>query len=259
HEIATLMNQMQVDIAVDRSGYVTDARPGIFAHRPAPVQVNYLGYPGTLGVDYIDYVIADGNILPFDQQPFFTEKIVHLPDCYQVTDTKRIVAAATPTRRDAGLPADALVFCCFNNNYKIARPVFDIWMRLLHQVEGSVLWLLRDNLAAEANLRREAQTRGIDAARLVFAARLRNDEHLARHRLADLFLDTLPYNAHTTASDALWMGLPVVTCRGESFAGRVAAGLLEAGGLPRLVAHHLQDFEGFALYFAGRPPLRPRL
>ncbi len=251
HEVATLMNARRIDIAVDRSGYVTDARPGILAHRPAPIQVNYLGYPGTLGADYIDYVIADRIVVPFDQQAFFTEKIVHLPECYQANDTKRIVAAATPTRAQAGLPDDGFVFCCFNNNYKITPPVFEIWMRLLLRVERSVLWLLDDNAAAASNLRNEAADRGIDPARLVFAARLSNDAHLARHRLADLFLDTLPYNAHTTASDALWMGVPVVTCRGESFAGRVAASLLAAAGLPELVTHNLEDYEQLALRLAA--------
>jgi protein O-GlcNAc transferase len=249
-DVAMLMNERRIDIAVDRSGYVTDARPGILAHQPAPIQVNYLGYPGTLGADYIDYVIADRIVLPSDQQAFFTEKIVYLPECYQANDTKRIVAAATPTRPQAGLPDDGFVFCCFNNNYKIAAPVFDIWVRLLHRIDGSVLWLLRDNAAAEENLRKEAANRGVDPARLVFAGRLKNDAHLARHRLADLFLDTLPYNAHTTASDALWMGVPVVTCRGESFAGRVAASLLEAAGLSELVTHSLEDYEQLALRLA---------
>jgi protein O-GlcNAc transferase len=192
YEVAKLLNELGIDIAVDLKGYTQNSRFGIFAHRPAPIQVSYLGFPGTTGAGFIDYVIADEIVLPFDQQPFWSEKIVHLPGCYQVNDRKRQIAERTPTRRECGLPERAFVFCSFNNNYKIAPPIFDIWMRLLHEVKGSVLWLLRDNAAAERNLRREAAARGIDAVRLVFADRLPLAEHLARHRLADLFLDTLP-------------------------------------------------------------------
>jgi protein O-GlcNAc transferase len=249
-EIATIIKEMQVDIAIDRSGYTTNARPGIFAYRPVPIQVNYIGFPGTLGAEFYDYIIADRIVLPFDQQPFYTEKIVHLPDCYLVNDTTREISTDPPTRAQAGLPARAFVFCSFNNNYKITPQIFEIWMRLLHRVEGSVLWLLRDSAAAERNLCREAEARGIDPGRLVFAARLNHEHHLARHCLADLFLDTLPYNAHTTASEALWAGLPLVTCRGRSFAGRVAANLLEAVGLPDLVTGNLDDYEDLALRLA---------
>jgi protein O-GlcNAc transferase len=209
-EVAGLLNDLQVDIAVDLKGFTTDCRPGILAHRPAPIQVNYLGYHGTMGADFIDYVIGDEIVLPFELQPFFAEQIVHLPDCYQVNDSKRTIATHTPARKNVGLRDDAFVFCCFNNNHKIAAPVFDVWMRILRKIEGSELWLLRDNPSAERNLRKEAAARGVDPARLVFAGRLNLDEHLARHRLADLFLDTLPFNAHTTASDALWAGLPLV-------------------------------------------------
>jgi protein O-GlcNAc transferase len=244
-----------VDIAVDLKGFTTDCRPGILAHRPVPIQVNYLGYPGTMGADFIDYVIADEVVLPFDLQPFFTEQIVHLPDCYQVNDSKREIAAHTPGRKDVGLRDEGFVFCCFNNNHKITALVFDVWMRILRKVEGSELWLLRDNHSAERNLRMEAAARGVDPARLVFADRVNPDEHLARHRLADLFLDTLPFNAHTTASDALWAGLPLLTCRGESFAGRVAASLLHTIGLPELVTDSLEDYEALALNLATDPPL----
>jgi protein O-GlcNAc transferase len=254
-EIATFVNDMKVDIAVDLSGHIAGARPGILAHRPAPIQVNYLVSPATLGADFIDYIIADPIVLPFDQQKFYTEKIVHLPECYQVNDSKRVIAAKTSTRQQAGLPPHGFVFCCFNNNYKITPPVFEIWMRLLRQIDGSALWLLRDNAAAEANLRKQAAARGIDPVRLVFAGRLKLEDHLARHRLANLFLDTLPYNAHTTASDALWTGLPLVTCRGESFAGRVAASLLAAVGLPELAVHSLEDYEALALRLATEPSL----
>jgi protein O-GlcNAc transferase len=263
HEVALQLNDLQVDIAVDRSGYIADTRPGIFAARPAPIQVNYLGYPGTLGASFYDYIIADATVLPFDQQPFYTEKIVHLPDCYQVNDSKRSIAKQNPSREEAGLPAAGFVFCSFNNCYKITPAVFDIWMRLLRRVEGSVLWLLRDRATAETNLRREAAARGIDPARLVFASRLPQADHLARHRLADLFLDTLPYNAHTTASDALWVGLPVVTCCGQSFAGRVATSLLRAIGMPDLVTDNLEAYERLALRLASEPcvlqELRERL
>ena len=251
YEVAALMNDMRIDIAVDRSGYAATARTGILAHRPAPVQVNYIGFPGTLGADFFDYVIADGTVLPMDQQRYYLEKIVHLPDCYLSNDSKRVIAPETPSRQSVGLPDRGFVFCCFNHCYKITPPVFDVWMRLLDQVEGSVLWLLRDNTAAEDNLRREAAARSIDPRRLVFAERVALEQHLARHRLADLFLDTLPFNAHTTAGDALWAGLPVLTCQGRSLAGRVAASLLKAIGMPDLITDNLQDYEALAAKIAS--------
>jgi protein O-GlcNAc transferase len=250
-DVAELLNHMQADIAIDLSGRTQDARLGILAHRPAPVQATYLGYAGTTGAGFIDYVIADKTVLPFDQQPFYTEKIVHLPDCFQANDSTRKIAAATPTRSEAGLPEGGFVFCCFNNNFKITRPVFDVWMRLLRAVAGSVLWLSQDNAEAKENLQKAAAARGVDPARLIFAPRVeRDDEHLARHRLADLFVDTLPYNAHATASDALWAGLPLLTCRGASFAGRVAASLLYAAGLPELASNDLAEYEALALRLA---------
>jgi protein O-GlcNAc transferase len=249
-EVARLLHELRVDIAIDLQGYTQDSRPGVLAYRPAPIQANYLGFPGTLGAEFIDYIIADKTVAPFEQQRFYTEKIVQLPYCYQVNDSKRKIAERTPTRQEAGLPEKGFVFCCFNNNWKITPDLFSIWMRLLHAIEGSVLWLLSDNKGAEQNLRKEAQRRGIDPVRLIFAGLLPLDEHLARHRLADLFLDTLPYNAHTTASDALWTGLPVVTRLGESFAGRVAASLLNAIGLPELVTYSIEDYEALALRLA---------
>jgi protein O-GlcNAc transferase len=248
--VAKLIHSLEIDIAIDLLGYTREARPEILAHRPAPIQVNYLGYPGTMGATFIDYVIADPIVLPFDQQPFYTEKIVHLPECYQVNDAKRTISEQTPSRTEAGLAELSFVFCSFNNNFKINAPVFDIWMRLLRSVDGSVLWLLRDNAIAERNLRSEAAARGVDPIRLVFADRVPLEQHLARHRLADLFLDTLPYNAHTTASDALWAGLPVLTHRGHAFAGRVAASLLNAVGLPELVTNDPQAYEALALRLA---------
>jgi protein O-GlcNAc transferase len=254
-DIATLINDLQVDIAIDRSGYTKGARPAIFAYRPAPIQVSYIGFPGTLGAEFYDYVIADRIVLPFDQQQFYTEKIVHLPACYLVNDSKRAISAPTPDRQEAGLPAQGFVFCCFNNNSKITSRMFDIWMRLLRTVEGSVLWLLQDSIATESNLRREATARGVEPGRLIFAPWLKVEPHLARHGLADLFLDTLPYNAHTTASDALWAGLPLITCRGESFAGRVAASLLTAVDLTELVTDNLENYETMALRLATEPSL----
>jgi protein O-GlcNAc transferase len=224
------------------------------AQRPAPIQVSYLGYPGTLGADFIDYIIADKIVLPFDQGPFYTEKIVHLPDSYQVNDRKRPIARP-PARADAGLPDDAFVFCCFNNNWKLNRPMFDIWMRLLDAVEGSVLWVFRHHSGVVANLRNEAATRGIDPDRIIFAPPLDLPDHLARVALADLFLDTLPYNAHTTASDALWMGVPVITCLGTTFAGRVAASLVHAAGLPELATRTLDGYESLARNLATEPEL----
>lgn len=206
-----------------------------------------------MGADFVDYIIADEIVAPFDHQPFFSEHIVHLPDCYQPNDRQRRIAERTPSKAEAALPEQGFVFCCFNNNWKITPEVFDIWMRLLRSVEGSVLWLIGDNTAAERNLRQEAQARGVDPQRLVFAPRMNVEDHLARHRLADLFLDTLPYNAHTTASDALWAGLPVMTCLGEAFAGRVAASLLTAIGLRELVTTNLKDYEALALSLARDP------
>jgi predicted O-linked N-acetylglucosamine transferase (SPINDLY family) len=251
-EIAQLLKAREIDIAVDLNGHTHDARPGIFSHRPAPVQVNYLVYPGTTGANYMDTIIADRIVLPLDQQPNFSEKIIQLPDCYQANDTTRPVPPA-PSRAEAGLPDTGFVFCCFNNSWKITAPLFDIWMRLLQQVSGSVLWLL--DSPARDNLRGTATARGVDASRLVFAPRLPADQHLARHQLADLFLDTLPYNAHTTCSDALWAGLPVVTCYGKAFHGRVAASLLKAIDLPELVTTRLQDYEARALELATNAAL----
>ena len=251
-EVATLLKARETDIAVDLNGHTSGARSGIFAWRPAPVQVNYLVYPGTIGANFIDYVLADQTVLPANQQAFFREKIVHLPDCYQANDATRMVPPA-PSRTDCGLPEDGFVFCCFNNSWKIASPLFDIWMRLLGKVENSVLWLLDGPHAS--NLCKEAIAREVNPERLIFAPKIAPDRHLARHQLADLFLDTLPYNAHTSSSDALWAGLPVISCYGKAFPGRVAASLLKATGLPELVTTRLQDYEALALELAGNPAL----
>ena len=252
---ATIIRQRQIDILVDLNGYVGEQRHGVFGHKPCPVQVNYLGFPGTLGADCIDYIIADRCVIPEEHQMHYTENVVCLPDTFQVNDSKRRIAERAPTRAEAGLPERGFVFCCFNNNYKITPAVFDVWIRLLNSVESSVLWLLEDTAAASRNLKREAGARGVAAERLVFAPRVGLDEHLARHRLADLFLDTLPCNAHTTASDALWAGLPLLTCLGTTFAGRVAASLLNAIGLPELIAHDLDNYEALALRLATAPDM----
>jgi predicted O-linked N-acetylglucosamine transferase (SPINDLY family)/glycosyltransferase involved in cell wall biosynthesis len=243
-----------VDILVDLKGYTLGARPEIAALRPAPIQVNYLGYPGTMGAGFIDYLIADRFIIPQSHAPDYSEALVLLPGCYQVNDRKRPVAA-TPGRSELGLPEHGFVFCCFNNAYKILPDIFSVWMRLLRAVPGSTLWLLESNPAASGNLRSEARARGVDPERLVFASALPLDRHLGRMAAADLFLDTLPYNAHTTASDALWAGLPVLTVPGETFASRVCGSLLSAVGLPELIAGSLEDYEALAVKF-GREPSR---
>lgn len=239
-----------IDILVDLNGFFGLARQGVLAHRPSPLQLNYLGFPGTLGAGYVDYIVADRIVIPPDQARHYAEQVITLPDCYQPNDRRRVIATATPTRAELGLPESGFVFCCFNNNFKITPAIFDVWMRLLQQVPGSVLWLLKDNAAAADNLRAEAERRAVAADRLVLAPRMALPEHLARHRAADLFLDTLPCNAHTTASDALWAGLPLLTCLGGAFAGRVAASLLHAVGLPELVTHSLAEYEALALTLA---------
>jgi protein O-GlcNAc transferase len=262
-EAAKLIRASEIDIAIDLKGYTQESRPRILAHRPAPVQVQYLGYPGSMGARFIDYAVVDPFVVPEAQRVNFDEKLIYLPHSYQVNDSRRVIAEQTPNRPDCGLPEDGFVFCCFNNNYKILPEMFSIWMELLGAVPGSVLWLLADNRWTVDNLRREAGTRGIDPHRLVFAGRVSLADHLARHRLADLFLDTLPYNAHTTASDALWAGLPVLTCAGKSFQARVAGSLLHAVGLPELVADSLDNYKAMAAGFARQPkelrPIRDKL
>jgi protein O-GlcNAc transferase len=253
--VAELVRRSEIDILVNLNGYFGVERTGIFALRPCPVQVNYLGYPGTMGADYIDYIIADEFVIPADQHEHFSEKIVYLPESYQVNDRKRAISDRPVTRGEYGLPESAFVFCCFNNSHKLTPAMFDVWMRLLSLVDGSVLWLLEANEAVSANLKREAETRGVSATRIVFAPFAPPPDHLARQRLADLFLDTLPHNAHTTASDALWAGLPVLTCLGSTFAGRVAGSLLDAVGLPELVTHSLDEYEALALNLALEPAL----
>ena len=252
-KIALHIRETEIDILIDLKGFTQDARTSIFARRPAPIQVNYLGYPGTMGASYIDYIIADKTVIPGEYRKFYAEKITDLPNTYQANDRGRVISDKAFNRSDMGLPSQGFVFCCFNNTYKITPHVYDCWMRLLMRVEGSVLWLLEDNAAAAGNLRRKAVARSVNPERLIFAKRLPVAEHLARHRLADLFLDTLPCNAHTTASDALWAGLPVLTCLGETFAGRVAASLLNAIGLPELIAATPKAYEQMAVDLATHP------
>jgi protein O-GlcNAc transferase len=261
---AARMRELEIDIAVDLKGHTAHSRLAILAQRPAPVQATYLGFPGTLGANFIDYVLADRVVIPPQDEPFYTERVAWLPHCYQVNDSGRVIAPAAMRRAQAGLPEDGFVFCSFNSTYKITAAMFGVWMRVLAAVPGSRLWLLDPGEAvAKRNLERAALARGIEPARLCFAPRLGHAEHLARHRLADLFLDTLPVNAHTTASDALWAGLPVVTCLGTTFAGRVAASLLHAVALPELVTGSLADYEALAIQLAREPArlagLRERL
>ncbi len=249
--VVRLIEELGVDIAVDLMGYTKNSRTAILARRPAPLQVNYLGYPGTMGADYIDYIIADAFLIPPAAQLHYTEKVVTLPDCFQGNDAKRTIGATTLTRGAAGLPEDGVVFCCFNAPYKLNPAMFDVWMRILVRTPRSVLWLLGESDALQRNLRQEAQRRGVDPARLVFAARTRTQDYLARYRLADLFLDTLPFNGGATASDALWAGLPVLSCAGEVYASRMAGSLLRAVGLPELVTERLEDYEALALGLAA--------
>jgi len=251
-QIAQLARSLQLDIAIDLGGFTDGARPGLFALRAAPLQVSYLGYLGTLGAPYMDYLIADPVIIPATHRHHYAEKILYLPS-YQANDSQRLIAEKLFTRTELALPSDGLVFCCFNASYKITPPTFDSWMRILRQVPGSVLWLLAERETVERHLRHEAQSRGIDPQRLVFAQRLPPPKYLARYRAADLFLDTLPYNAGTTASDALWAGLPVLTCRGEAFAARIAASLLQAIGLPELITSSAEHYEALAVELANYP------
>lgn len=252
---AAAVRERGIDILVNLNGYFGQARNNLFSLRPAPIQVNYLGFPGTLGAGFIDYLIADPVVIPPADRHFYTEKVVYLPDSYQPNDAQRRISDEPLRRSDVGLPEDGFVFCCMNNVYKITPAVFDIWMRLLQRVPGSVLWLYGRVAQARDNLRHEAAARGVAAERLVFAPPFPPERHLARLRLADLFLDTWPYNAHTTGSDALWAGLPVLTCKGPTFPSRVGASLLYAVGLPELVADSFTAYEALACRLATEPGL----
>jgi predicted O-linked N-acetylglucosamine transferase (SPINDLY family) len=252
-DVALLLRQQQVDIAVDLNGFSGNCRPGIFAHRAAPVQINWIGFPGTMGMPSMDYIIADQHVIQAGSERFYTESVIRLPDMYMVNNHRQYPIDRPTSRAENALPEGAFVFCCFNNNYKIRPDVFDVWMRLLRDIDGSVLWLLGDNADAIGNLRREAEKRGVAGSRLIFAPRVGGDAHLARQGCADLFLDTFPYTAHTTATDALWAGLPVITYSGETFASRVAGSFLKAAGLPELVTTSLADYEQLARKLATEP------
>ena len=249
-EVAKEIRRLETDILVDLKGYTGDARLGVLAQRAAPLQAHYLGFPGTMAAPYVDYLITDRIVVPDEHRSFYTEKLVTLPGTYQCNDAKRPIGGETPSRAALELPEHAFVFCCFNNSSKITPEIFGVWMQLLNEVQGSVLWLLEDNAAATRNLRREAEARNVSPGRLVFAKRIDPEDHLSRQRAADLFLDTLPYGAHTTASDALWAGLPVITMLGSTFAGRVSASLLRAIGLHELVTGSLAEYRSLALKLA---------
>ena len=252
-EVAVLSRQMKINIAIDLKGYTTNSRPEIFSLGTAPLQINYLGYPGTMGADFMDYIIADAVLIPEGNQQYFSEKIIYLKNSYQVNDSKRQISNKNFSRSEFDLPEDKFVFCCFNNNFKILPATLDLWARILSKVPNGILWLLEDNPLAKENLMKQAESRGIAKDRLIFADRMDLPEHLGRHQLADLFLDTLPCNAHTTASDALWAGLPVLTQLGETLAGRVAGSLLTAINLPELIVHSSKDYEDLAVDLATNP------
>jgi predicted O-linked N-acetylglucosamine transferase (SPINDLY family) len=252
--IATWLRQREADVVVDLAGHTHGGRIGLLRRRPAPVQVNYLGYPGTSGDPALDYIIGDAFVTPPTSEAAYSEKIVRLPGCFQANDDRRDRPAPASSRRAEGLPDTGFVFCCFNNTYKLNPDMFDVWARLLRSVPGAVLWIVADESDARKALRREAAARGVSDDRLVFARRVTYAEHLARLRLADLFLDTLPFNAGTTASDALWVGLPMVTCAGQAFAARMAGSLLRAAAVPDLVKPSMGDYEALALSLATDAP-----
>jgi predicted O-linked N-acetylglucosamine transferase (SPINDLY family) len=252
--VAQLIRELEIDIAIDLNGLTGLFRPRILAHRPAPLQVNFLGYPGTMGASFIDYIIADKNVIPAENRAYYTEQVARLPHAYLPYDGGRKFPDSRRGRAAQGLPETGFVFACFNSLHKLLPDIFSTWMRILRAVEGSVLWLPSESSAVIANLRREAMAQGVAPDRLVFASFEKNpDDHLARLRLADLFLDTLPYNAHSTATEALWAGLPLLTCRGQAFQARVGAGLLETLGLPELVTTSRAGYENLAIALARDP------
>ena len=252
-DIVLLSRSLEIDIAIDLGGFTAHSRLDIFAMFAAPIQINFLGYPGTMGSNYYDYIIADKSLISEDSKSNFSENIIYLPNCYMPQDRSRKVSEKPLTRQEFNLPEDGFVFCCFNNSFKITSKEFDVWMRLLSKINGSVLWLLKTNISSEINLQNEAKKRGIESERLIFADKLQIEEHLARQKLADLFLDTFTFNAHTTASDALWVGLPVLTKVGKGFAARVASSLLTALEIPELITTSENEYEALALTLATNP------
>jgi predicted O-linked N-acetylglucosamine transferase (SPINDLY family) len=256
-EVAALSRKLGIDIAIDLAGHTHDCRTGIFSYRAAPIQVSYLGYPATMGADYIDYIIADDVVIEEKNRIHYMEKIAYMPHSYIAGDREREISKRIFTRLELGLPESGFIFCCFNAVYKINPSVFDVWTEILQRVSGSVLWLSPTSGTAVENLRKEAASRGLDPQRLIFSSRIDSPaEHLARLRLADLFLDTWPFNAHSTAVDSLWAGVPLITCMGETFASRVAASLLNAIGLPELITTTRNDYEELAIELATNPSKR---
>jgi protein O-GlcNAc transferase len=251
-QAAAQIRGQEVDILVDLMGFTRGCRPDIFARRPAPVQVNYLGYPGTMGAPYMDYILADDFVIPRDSRVHYGERVVYLPHCFQVNDDSRFMDAV-PSREAAGLPPSGLVFCSFNSSHKLNPVFFGIWMRLLMAIPGSVLWLLGETPPVKANLRRESAVRGIDPERLIFADRLPYAAHLARLALADLFLDSIPFSGGATVSDALWVGVPVVTCAGRALASRMAGSLMRAVGLIEGITDSVDAYEAAVLRLAASP------
>ena len=252
-DAAKIIYKEQIDILINLNGFFGTGRPVVFSYRPAGIQINYLGFPGTIGSKYIDYILCDQTVVPPESKKFYNEKIIYLPDSYQANDTKRNISDKKFLREELSLPKESFVFCCFNNNYKITPNMFDVWARLLKKIDNSVLWLIDGNSEATENLKKEAKIRNIDVSRLIFAKRMKLEDHLARHKNADLFLDTLPYNAHTTASDSLWAGLPVLTCLGKAFPGRVAASLLKSLDLPELITYSENEYISKAEELALNP------
>ena len=252
-DAAKIIYKEQIDILINLNGFFGTGRPVVFSYRPAGIQINYLGFPGTIGSNYIDYILCDQTVVPLESKKFYNEKIIYLPDSYQANDTKRNISDKKFLREELSLPKESFVFCCFNNNYKITPNMFDVWARLLKKIDNSVLWLIDGNSEATENLKKEAKIRNIDVSRLIFAKRMKLEDHLARHKNADLFLDTLPYNAHTTASDSLWAGLPVLTCLGKAFPGRVAASLLRSLDLPELITYSENEYISKAEELALNP------
>ena len=252
-DAAKIIYKEQIDILINLNGFFGTGRPVVFSYRPAGIQINYLGFPGTIGSKYIDYILCDQTVVPPESKKFYNEKIIYLPDSYQANDTKRNISDKKFLREELSLPKESFVFCCFNNNYKITPNMFDVWARLLKKIDNSVLWLIDGNSEATENLKKEAKIRNIDVSRLIFAKRMKLEDHLARHKNADLFLDTLPYNAHTTASDSLWAGLPVLTCLGKAFPGRVAASLLRSLDLPELITYSENEYISKAEELALNP------
>lgn len=252
-EIIKISKKLEIDIAIDLNGYTKNSRSDFFQSRICPIQINYLGFPSTMGADFIDYIVADKVLISNETRKFYSEKVIFMPHTYQPNDDTRIIDSKTTNKSEFGLPETGFIFCCFNQNYKIGYREFCIWMRILKKNKESVLWLLKSNIWAEQNLLKECRIQGVDPGRIIFAEKISNSEHLARHQHANLFVDTFNYNAHTTASDALWSGLPIITKKGQQFSSRVCASLLEAIGLPELITENEYKYEELINFYASNP------